>query len=420
MPDGFKHRLGEQLRRLCRWLVLGPQFRRYALQNRAASAETPLHIAVPYLIPNLGDAVMLFPLLDALRQQNPAATISCFTYGSSRILREHPAVDHHYEVTTKEDWRAVFGRASYIHDLYRFWRSNCRSMRFHTVVMLRAGVDPFHSSHLGWMLGGSERCGYSSTVEPERASYDLQPDALLTRCIPAIGRVHEIERGSEVLEVADLLHAPVDLRLPVQSMLRLAHSPAGQSFVERYPELQKPYAVIAPGASFPRRRWAWESFSDVVQRTVMSRGWQVVLVGGTEDRELCQQLAASLPAHAAVLNLAGKTSFVELAAVCAGAQLFVGNDSGTGHVAGACGIPTVVVAMFRQDGPATHHSSPLRTHPAGPAVRVVQSPCQIRPCQDECEMDYAHCILGVTPEKVCAAVDAVLSAPVPILASSTK
>lgn len=408
MLRALRRRAGNCLRRLSTWLVQGKQFRRYAPQSAPAAQGERLRIAVPYLIPNLGDTVMLFPLLDALRAAHPDAELSCFTHGGSRILGLHPAVDQHFELQRHSDWREIFGIAAYIHDLYRQWKLQFRAFRFHDVLLLRGGVDPLHSAHLGWMLGGNSRTGYSSNVEPERAGYSLQPEPLLTRCIPAIHRVHETERGSEVLEAAGLLTTPVDIRKPVASMLAIAGSDTAQAFLARQPQLRQPYAVVAPGSSFARRRWDWQRFAAVAAACIAPRGWTIVLVGGPEDRELCNHIAAQF-SGAEILNFAGQTTFVELTGVCAGAELFVGNDSGTGHVAGACGVPTVVVAMFRRDGPVTHHSSPQRTHPLGPYVRVVQPSQQTAPCVEECDMDHAHCILGVEVSDVCEAVQEVLT-----------
>ncbi|MGH8509481.1 MAG: glycosyltransferase family 9 protein, partial [Gammaproteobacteria bacterium] len=44
-----------------------------------------------------------------------------------------------------------------------------------------------------------------------------------------------------------------------------------------------------------------------------------------------------------VLNLAGQTSILEDCAVLAQTQVFVGNDSGLGHMASAVGTPTLTV-----------------------------------------------------------------------------
>ena len=65
-----------------------------------------------------------------------------------------------------------------------------------------------------------------------------------------------------------------------------------------------------------------------------------------------------------VINLAGKTGLLQAAAVLAQAQLFVGNDSGLGHIAAATGTQTATVF-----GPG----DPARYHPWHPQARWIQS-----------------------------------------------
>ena len=57
------------------------------------------------------------------------------------------------------------------------------------------------------------------------------------------------------------------------------------------------------------------------------------------------------------LNLTGQTDLLQAAAVLERAHLFVGNDSGIGHLANAVGTATVTVF-----GPG----DPERYHPRGP------------------------------------------------------
>jgi heptosyltransferase III len=87
-----------------------------------------------------------------------------------------------------------------------------------------------------------------------------------------------------------------------------------------------------------------------------------VLLGDVNDADSCQQLSerAALPC----LNLAGKTDLLQAAAVLQRAALFIGNDSGLGHLAAACDTPTFTVF-----GPGNPH----RYHPWHPRARWVQS-----------------------------------------------
>ena len=98
----------------------------------------------------------------------------------------------------------------------------------------------------------------------------------------------------------------------------------------------------------------------------------------------------------------------------------MGNDSGPSHIAGACGVPTLVVTASASSSPVTHHASPARSLPVGPFVGVVQPKVQLLPCETECTATEAHCIEQVTVEeatlelqKVLAGVAATLVTPIP-------
>ncbi|MCA1809712.1 MAG: glycosyltransferase family 9 protein, partial [Lentisphaerae bacterium] len=79
------------------------------------------------------------------------------------------------------------------------------------------------------------------------------------------------------------------------------------------------------------------------------------------EADLCRTVTEGV--GGCVLNLAGRTSLTELAAVLSCCSLALTNDSGGMHLATALGIP--VVAVFGV-------TDPCRTGPLGVRVRVLQ------------------------------------------------
>ena len=125
--------------------------------------------------------------------------------------------------------------------------------------------------------------------------------------------------------------------------------------------------VLHPGARWPSKLWpaaAWAELADWLSR---EHGLQVAITGSAADRELAAQICAAMQEPA--LNLAGRTSLPELAAVLRRARLAVTTDTGAMHLAAALGTP--VVALF---GP----TAPWRTGPfgAGPPDRAPGSGLQ--------------------------------------------
>lgn len=310
----------------------------------------------------------------------------------------HPGIDHFYELPDSRSVLQKLGPAGHILNIWKWHRKELKNLRFDVCLLLRGGVDPFHSAHLAWLLGGRERIGYSSRVEPERGGIDLGADLLLTKHVKKIGAAHEVQRGGEILMLARVIQNTVEINQTVQSMLTVAHSSAAREYIARFQELQQPYGIIAPGASFPRRRWTTDRFAMLAKEELVGRGWTPVFVGGPEDSAACDAMAITLGVPC--VNLAGKTDFAGLAGICSSAQCFIGNDSGPAHVAGACGVPTLIITAFAKTSLETHHASPNRSRPIGPYCAVVQPLKQLPPCTEECLALEPHCILQVQVDEV--------------------
>lgn len=390
-----------------KWCVSGEQFKRYTRPNPPAAPGPRLRIAICYLIPLLGDVVMLFPLIDALRGEHPDAEITAFVAGQGRILGMHPGIDRIYERPKRTRGERALWPVGDIASLWIWWRRQLRHLRFDVCVMLRGGADPYYSAHLAWLLGGRDRVGYSAAIEPERRGSDLGASPLLTREITRLGGVHEVERGEEILRLAGLLAGTVETTQPSPSLMSIAGRPEGVAFLRQHAELAAPYFIVSPGASRPLKEWPEERYAEVALTVAREHQWTPVIIGGPDVSAIGARLAERIGIP--TLNLAGRTGFAELAAVCAGAQCFIGNDSGTGHLAGALGVPSVIISSYPLSSPGIHQTSPLRTHPAGPFYAVVQPQHPLAPCAEECIAETSHCIEQVAVTDVWQSVEALLA-----------
>jgi heptosyltransferase-3 len=101
--------------------------------------------------------------------------------------------------------------------------------------------------------------------------------------------------------------------------------------------------VVHPFSGFPSKNWPMAKFRALAERLPGPVEW-------------CVAPHQQLPGAVKIENL------YELACWIAGARLYIGNDTGTTHLAAAAGVP--VVAIF---GP----SNPTVWAPRGKAVRVV-------------------------------------------------
>ena len=101
--------------------------------------------------------------------------------------------------------------------------------------------------------------------------------------------------------------------------------------------------------------------------------------------------------------LATPRSVNELLELIDGARAFIGNDSGPGHLAAFCGVPTFTI--FGPQLPEWF--APL--HPR--AMWTEGRPCPFKPCSDYCRFPRPICMTGLDEESVWPAVESFVRVP---------
>lgn len=158
-------------------------------------------------------------------------------------------------------------------------------------------------------------------------------------------------------------------------------------------ELQpKGFAVIAPGSVWDTKRWTTNGFSQVC-RHFFKRNQKVVLVGSPEEAWIAEEIEKETPQ---IINLVGKTSLFECLLLMTQAEGFIGNDSGTMHLAAIADVP--IVSIF---GPTTLD---LGYRPWTSKSAVVQQPLACRPCglhgSKKCPLHTHACMKSIKPDLV--------------------
>lgn len=165
------------------------------------------------------------------------------------------------------------------------------------------------------------------------------------------------------------------------------------------------YLVVHPGTSAPARSYPAELWPAVV-RELTGAGWQVVLTGGSAERELTAGIATACRAAGRVVELAGRLDLAQLAGVLRRAAAVVVANTGPAHLAAAVGTP--VVSLF---APVV---SAQRWLPHG--VPVVLLGDQQAPCRDtrsvNCPVPGHPCLRSVGAGQIAASV-ASLTGPAP-------
>lgn len=160
--------------------------------------------------------------------------------------------------------------------------------------------------------------------------------------------MHTIDRQREQLRMAGIDDVPPpDLSFLDADVARF-HLPAR-------------FALLVPGGSArrPAKRWPEDRYAGLA-RELKARGIAPVVLGGADEKALAQRLAR----EAGAVDLAGRTSYGDLAALARRAAAAVGNDTGPMHLIAAAGAPSLV--LFSSD------SDPALCAPVGPEVRIIR------------------------------------------------
>ncbi|MBU2514057.1 glycosyltransferase family 9 protein [bacterium] len=155
----------------------------------------------------------------------------------------------------------------------------------------------------------------------------------------------------------------------------------------------KTIIALGPSASFSGKCWPKEYFLELTNRFI-ERGFIVLLLGGPDDKEpnWIEENISKL-----VLNLAGKLSYLETAAILKYCSLSISNDSAIVHFAEAVKVPAF--AIF---GPTVKEFgyAPYRRNSR---IFEIQLPC--RPCsrngKGDCKITLKRqCLKNISVESV--------------------
>jgi ADP-heptose:LPS heptosyltransferase len=264
---------------------------------------------------NIGDALMTMPVLEALHHQYPQAVIDIVTDARARDLFEY--CPYRGEIILKhKGWRGTLALVKRL-----------RVTHYDLIVDLRTD-------------------GLTLLLRARRK---------LTRRGNRTTGGHAVERHFGVI-TQDVRPAEIP---PQRVWLTDSHRTFAQQQLADLPG--KRWLMLGPGARWAPKCWSPENYVDLANQ-LTDYFDAIILLGSRDDMNTCQHISKSL-----VLphqNLAGKTDLLQVAAILEQAQLFVGSDSGLGHLAAASGTPTLTVF-----GPG----DPERYHPWHPQARWVQS-----------------------------------------------
>ncbi len=384
------------------------------LPAHAAPAEEISRILVVQPHNSLGDLVLSIPLLDQLHEQWPKAEIDLIVGNSAVTLFQQIPYLRRIVGFVPVSKKGPLAHYLNILRLIRFYRDELPD-RYDLALDPRWDSDEYAylARAIIFLSGASIRLAYSGFAD----GVDPSLDAFITHRATGGRNEHESIRKLKMLQRTCLSNRVPNENEPFEvnaTLVTLAASDtealvpllraAGIQHGERY-------GILAPSASTPVKVWPIDWLAEV-SRTLRQRyGLHFIAVGSSRDIDLCSRLVAA--SSGAVTSLAGKTSVLQLLALCRGAALFVGNDSGPAHLSGMVGTPTVVSMVGRAPSEELDDiHAPRRFRPCGPKVRLAQPDCTLISGNPPPVWHSAHRITDVSVDTVLACCEALLEAEI--------
>lgn len=333
-----------------------------------------MNAAVPRKIlvraPNwLGDAVLSFPAVEALRRRFPASQILLMTRPYLlELWLVQPAVDRVVAIRDGSKRAEV---------------QTALSLRREGVELYLSFPRSFLSALTGLLAGARIRVGYSSEGRSWLLTHRLRRDA-------GTLKLHRVQYYLRIVEV----FGEVSQVGPPKVSLSAAIRQKGDEILKRIGIGAGPIVGFNPGALYGEAKcWPEGRFIELGRRLVED-GYRLLIFGTPREQGRNAEIARGI--GEGCIDLTGRTSLLELAALLERCWCLVTNDTGTMHLSAAVGTP--VVALF---GP----TDPVLTSPVGDGHVIIRHQISCSPCFERvCPKGHHRCMRAIEVQEVLEAV----------------
>jgi heptosyltransferase II len=304
----------------------------------------------------VGDTIISFPAVHALRQQLPKARIAVLTKSRlAELWKANPDIDEVLTYDMPSGAGRIFGELQI-----------ARLIKQKEIDLAVIFPRSFSSALIAFLGGIPHRIGYKSEGR----------GLLLTERIACTAELLRRHRMYYYLHLLEPLGSYPSPPLPSLS-LNGTQKRWADTFLSQNGLKGKVLVGLNPGATYGQAKcWPPERFAELGRRLIKEHGASILIFGSSHplEGELNDAIAEGI--GAGCLNLSGETSLMQLAALLHRCRLVVTNDTGTMHVAAAMG--TRVIAIFGPTDPRT--TSPLGKGHVVIRKEVSCSPCLKRVC----------------------------------------
>ena len=264
----------------------------------------------------LGDAILTLPMIQELKKKNYESKLDVLAIPSTeRIFASSPYIDDVIVIDKKLKHKSIKGLNNFIKEL----RNKSYSKIYSPHRSLR-------SAYITVRLGAKETFGFDNSS----LKYAYK------NIVKYKQTVHEVQRNLELIG-----ENTEDNSWKISPEIII-----GETEKEKVTDLlssnkiDEKFIAVAPGSVWETKRYPKDYFSEVIKSLIV-KNERIVLIGGDNDKFLCDEISHSL--NDKVINLAGKFSVTETIHLLGSAKLLITNDSAPTHMAMCADIPVLTI-----------------------------------------------------------------------------
>ncbi|MCM8795940.1 MAG: lipopolysaccharide heptosyltransferase II [Candidatus Omnitrophica bacterium] len=311
---------------------------------------------------NIGDVVLTLPVLDYLRYKFPAAKITVLVGPRATEIFQSPYIQR----------VIVYDKYAKLKDKIKLF-NELKKERFDLVVDLR---NTLFGVLLPVRLKTSPLAFIPKEIRHMRQRHLYKLEGLIPDC----------QRLLKIIPEKSLYIKAEDEKY-INELLKENNITDKDKII-----------VISCGARSHIKRWEKEKFIELIRALMKEFLAKIILVGDKDDILITEYIAKNSPVE--VLDLAGKTTLTQLAALLKKITLLITNDSAVLHLGSYLNIP--VVAIF---GPTNEE----KYGPWSEINAVVKKEILCRPCEKaQCRFANLDCLKLIKVEDVLRQVRKVL------------
>ncbi len=309
-----------------------------------------LRSMVIFRLDQLGDLVLTTPLFRELKRLYPGARCTVVVRPQYKaLLTTNRNVDEILPLgEVKAEW--LPSRARWLVSVLWFYWTELRHRQFDLAISPRWDVDESLATMLCALTNAGKRVGHSSQVPMAKRRINRGFDAAFDVMVPPGPLQHEVDRN---LAIAEALGAKIRSRRP-EIVLTESDRRFADELLKNH-DGRRTLVGLGIGGRAAGRKWPLERYAECISLLNEQRPVQPVIVCSDDEDAEASALSVKLAVPPYIL------SGVPLRTVCAVLErcdLFLGNDTGTAHLAAAMNCPTVVVSRHPANGGPSHANSP--------------------------------------------------------------